>query len=409
MIRIMEDSKAFEDENNAINAYFNKPKIPKLDAIIYAEFDNDIGRVVKYQVPREIFDRQRFESISSAVIPTEEMRGRMIKITMYDWKIIGFPMGIKDKKYPREVYIFNMCFVIAKKPDQLDIVYEPLVEKCAEYLIELEKEGEFLSLGKHKLPELMEEIFNSLNNNGECTSKITEQTTIYLKICTTFQNEEPPQVTPFTVPIFSCLPPPTSFERMDVLSQRICPQIDGIRCVKDIAYALQIDTDLVGRCIRNLCYHGCLTLLPLFLYTNSYIATEKIRHFFDSPVIIQQCLNYIKRSPKGPDVLYSDMARLYLNLKRGWTLTDWMVRMEPKRLNVDERRLIQFGIYYGFVRKQSIYPLAIKDCIKDEKAKIESLCNGNRSIEELALHYSCSPIELHKRLSDNGNFRFIYK
>ena len=46
----MEDSKAFEDENNAINAYFNKPKIPKLDAIIYAEFDNDIGRVVKYQV-----------------------------------------------------------------------------------------------------------------------------------------------------------------------------------------------------------------------------------------------------------------------------------------------------------------------------------------------------------------------
>ena len=72
------------------------------------------------------------------MIPTEEMRGRMIKITMYDWKIIGiycwifvvgyilenkgFPMGIKDKKYPREVYIFNMCFVIAKKPDQLDIV-----------------------------------------------------------------------------------------------------------------------------------------------------------------------------------------------------------------------------------------------------------------------------------------------
>jgi hypothetical protein len=86
-----------------ISEYFAEPEIPKLEAIIYAEFDNDKGRVIKYQVPQELFDRHHFQSIASAVIPTEEMRGRMIKINMFDWRIIGFPVGIKDKRYQREV------------------------------------------------------------------------------------------------------------------------------------------------------------------------------------------------------------------------------------------------------------------------------------------------------------------
>lgn len=67
----------------------------------------------------------------------------------------------------------------------------------------------------------------------------------------------------------------------------ICPQIDGIKCVKDIAYAVQIDVDLVIRCIQNLCFYGCINLLPLFLYSNNYIPTERIRFFFASPKIIE--------------------------------------------------------------------------------------------------------------------------
>uniref|UniRef100_A0A183CDM7 Nitrogen permease regulator 2 n=1 Tax=Globodera pallida TaxID=36090 RepID=A0A183CDM7_GLOPA len=275
--------------------HFFSQEPPKLHAIIYAEFDNDIGRVVRFQVPDEIFDKQRFDTISSAIIPSEEMRDRMIKINMYDFKITGHPVGIKDKKYQREVFIFNLCFVVAaSEEDDTDdsIYYEPLVQKCAEYLVELEQERCFLSEEKHRLPALMREIFDGLNQKGECVCPITDQTTIYLRLCPAFLSREPPPhpLSPFLVPIFTRLPPPISrgaLNRMDVLSQKICPQIDGVRCIKDIACAVQIDTDLVGRCVRNLCFHGCVALLPQFLYSNCYVPTERLRHFFDSPQIVE--------------------------------------------------------------------------------------------------------------------------
>ncbi|KAL3094119.1 hypothetical protein niasHS_004804 [Heterodera schachtii] len=274
------------------------------------------------------FGQATLRHISSAIIPSEEMRDRMIKINMYDYKITGHPVGIKDKKYQREVFIFNLCFVVAaSEADDSDdsIYYEPLAQKCAEYLVELEQERCFLSEEKDRLPALMHQIFDGLNQKGECVCPITDQTTVYLRLCPAFLCREPPPhpLSPFLVPIFTRLPPPitrAALNRMDVLSQKICPEIDGVRCIKDIACAVQIDTDLVGRCVRNLCFHGCVALLPQFLYSNCYVPTERLRHFFDSPQIVEKCLDFVRLRPFSEDpspVLFDDVARLYLGLKIG--------------------------------------------------------------------------------------------
>jgi hypothetical protein len=346
------------------HSHFFEPAAPRLEAITYAEFDNKIGRIVKHQVPHELLDKQAFDAISSALIPSEEMRNRLIKINMYDYKIMGHPVGIKSKKYDREVYIFNMCFILSKDSES-DAVYEPLVQKCAEYLVDLENECEFLTTTdgrrKNDLPKLTSTIFHNLNDKGECIFTVTDQTTLYLKLCPSFHGREPPPVNPFLVPIFTRIPPPTlpeQLHKMDVLSQKICPYIDGVRCVKDIAHAVQIDADLVGRCIRNLYFFGCITLLPMFLYSNTYIATEKIRHFFQSDTLVSECVEFVVRNPRDPTPIASDIFRLYLSLKRGMTLKEWCKRMVPKRLNVDERKLIQFGTFYGFVRKLAVYPIS---------------------------------------------------
>lgn len=45
-------------------------------------------------MPHKIFDKERFDAISAAVIPSEEMRDRLIKINIYDYKIIGHSVGI---------------------------------------------------------------------------------------------------------------------------------------------------------------------------------------------------------------------------------------------------------------------------------------------------------------------------
>ncbi|KAL3112329.1 hypothetical protein niasHT_019054 [Heterodera trifolii] len=410
-----EQQQRRQRQQKRCSRHFFSQEPPKLCSIIYAEFDNDIGRVIRYQVPDEIFDKQRFDTISSAIIPSEEMRDRMIKINMYDYKITGHPVGIKDKKYQREVFIFNLCFVVAaSEADDSDdsIYYEPLAQKCAEYLVELEQERCFLSEEKDRLPALMHQIFDGLNQKGECVCPITDQTTVYLRLCPAFLCHEPPPhpLSPFLVPIFTRLPPPitrAALNRMDVLSQKICPEIDGVRCIKDIACAVQIDTDLVGRCVRNLCFYGCVALLPQFLYSNCYVPTERLRHFFDSPQIVEKCLDFVRLRPFSEDpspVLFDDVARLYLGLKTGSPLSEWLLRMRPRQLHVDERKLIQFGLFYGILRKQNIYPVAIR---RNDGTKIATLCDGEHSLDDLALHYTLSPVELQRLLAENGNFRFI--
>lgn len=143
---------------------------------------------------------------------------------------------------------------------------------------------------------------------GQCIIAVTEQTTLHLKLSPSFQGKEPPKVSPHVVPMFTRLPPPISpadLPKLDVLSQKvfisysqithidnyfqICPFIDGLRSVQEIAGLIQIDSDLVGRCVRNLQFCGCVTLVPLFLYSNCYVAGETLHRFYNDTDAIKVC------------------------------------------------------------------------------------------------------------------------
>lgn len=249
---------------------------------------------------------------------------------------------------------------------------------------------------------------------GECKIPVTDQTTIYLKLCPSFHGIEPPKVEPYMVPMFTQIPPPNTpnhISKMDVLSQKICPKVDGVCCIKEIAMLVQIDTDLVMRCVRNLHFYGCLTLIPLFMYANTYVATEQLHDFYMNTDLIKECLDFIRpvndggeRSGRKP--LFPDVFRLYASLKTGMTMKDWCERMSPRQYNVDERRAIQFGICHGFVRKLCIYPVCLKKC---DMRRIAKLCDGTRSLEDLAVIFAISPVRLLEAVRDDGNFVFISK
>ncbi|VDM11943.1 unnamed protein product [Wuchereria bancrofti] len=360
--------------------------VPKLKAIIFAEFDANKGPVIRIQMPDFLFDAKRFDTFSNAVIPKPELFHRLIKVNHVEnsdgkvYKVIGHPVGIESDSYARGRYIFNVCFVVDKN-SQIDCMYEPMVQKCAAYLTQMEKDTRFLSQSQNKLPDLLLEIFKGLNEHGECKIPVTDQTTIYLKLCPSFHGIEPPKVEPYMVPMFTQIPPPNTpnhIPKMDVLSQKICPKVDGVCCIKEIAMLVQIDTDLVMRCVRNLHFYGCLTLIPLFMYANTYVATEQLHDLYMNADLIET----------------------------GMTMKDWCERMSPRQYNVDERRAIQFGICHGFVRKLCIYPVSLKKC---DMRRIAKLCDGTRSLEDLAVIFAISPVKLLEGVRDDGNFVFISK
>jgi hypothetical protein len=131
--------------------------------ILFCEFHPTQGPKIIYQVPENFMSAERFNSLSAYIIPKNELQGRLITVNSLGYKMLGYPVGIDDKKFARNRYIFNLCFVCeaAKRTVQ----YEPLVKKLARYFVHLEAECSFLTSSESKsgLPPILNQIRDQLN------------------------------------------------------------------------------------------------------------------------------------------------------------------------------------------------------------------------------------------------------
>lgn len=55
--------------------------------------------------------------------------------TVLGFKILGFPVRIDDKKYARNAYYFNLCFVCDAWARTVQ--YESVVRKLSDYLVRI--------------------------------------------------------------------------------------------------------------------------------------------------------------------------------------------------------------------------------------------------------------------------------
>lgn len=85
---------------------------------------------------------------------------------MSDYKILGFPVRIEDKKYARNAFHFNLCFVCDST--SRTVHYEPVVTKFSDYLMAMEIENSFLSSGSAptKLTPILKQVLEDLNTKG---------------------------------------------------------------------------------------------------------------------------------------------------------------------------------------------------------------------------------------------------
>lgn len=86
--------------------------------------------------------------------------------TLQDYKILGFPVRIDDKKYARNAFHFNLCFVCDS--DARTVQYESVVTKLSDYLMAMEMESNFLSGGNAniKLKPILKQVLEELNTKG---------------------------------------------------------------------------------------------------------------------------------------------------------------------------------------------------------------------------------------------------
>lgn len=91
--------------------------------------------------------------------------------TLLGIKILGFPVRIYDKKYARNAFHFNVCFICDSWARTVH--YEPVVKKLTDFLVGMEKETNFLSaLDRNgdimRLTDMLRKVMDDLNSSRMC-------------------------------------------------------------------------------------------------------------------------------------------------------------------------------------------------------------------------------------------------
>ncbi|GAA5951617.1 hypothetical protein JCM8115_005197 [Rhodotorula mucilaginosa] len=383
---------------------------PKLVAVFYAVFDPTLGPRVVHQIPEGsvatalstfpsrtptpsaldpatpattatttaetaptranpvLFD---FSSILDFVIPKPELCGHLITKATRTSKILGFPQRIVDEEkyhgsksvYNRNAFIFNVCFVFDRDAELS--VYEPVVRKTGRSLSALEEHSSLLSSPPpgFSMANLLEQLYLDLNAYFE-TSIPLLGVDLDVGLFPFYMN--PPEVRTWQVPVAV-----TNLEQMktrswDVTLYKVCSFIDGVNHVKRIAELAEVDLYLARQCIQHLVYYNAVITTDIFQFSNSYAllpdiadavqyAEEEDEGATDLPT---ECENYVFSGERDTALVpFATLLSYYSQLRPGYSLAEWIEALSLDSHPIDIRRMIQFGVIKGFLRRVYAYPV----------------------------------------------------
>lgn len=353
-----------------------------IESILYCEFHPTTGPIIVHQMPADYVTKEQFDSLSNYLIPKPELERRLQTVTALGLKIIGYPIGIDHMKYARNRLIFNVCFVC--RPHLRTFHYEPMVKKLNNYFQDLEQECEFLSnpQERDKIPGILDQIRVKLNEFKVCTLEMTPSITINLKVVNV--HPDPEEVHDEQVPLLLITKNLLKPSRWDLTTQQIIPYIDGYRHISRIATEADVEVSLVKACIQNMIYYGIVKLIPIFQYSNSYLPTQKLVNLHENDLLKQECIEYISKSSQPLGILpnFKSIFRMYCSMNYGITIRDLCLHYNPNSLNIDEKRLIRFGLMKGLIRRIHRYPVVVEDKDCNDDAVFSSLENIHESVRD---------------------------
>ncbi|XP_078517276.1 GATOR1 complex protein NPRL2 [Lissotriton helveticus] len=369
----------------------------QIECIFFSEFHPTLGPKITYQVPEEYISRELFDTVQVYIITKPELQNKLITVTAMEKKLIGCPVCIEHKKYSRNALLFNLGFVCDATAKTCHL--EPLVKKLAGYLTTLELENSFISNeeSKQKLVPIMSILLESLNATGECTLPIDESNTIHLKVIE--QRSSPPIVQEYDVPVFTEERGDFISSQWDLTTQQILPYIDGFRHIQKIAAEADVELNLVRIATQNLLYYGVVTLVSILQYSNVYCTTPLVQDLVDDKCLQEECLPYVTK-PGHKRASLRDVFQLYCGLSPGTTVRDLICRYTQQLQRVDERKLIQFGLMKGLIRRLQKFPVKI---VRDGRCHPARLYTGSHSYDEICCKTGMSYKELDERLDNDPN------
>ncbi|KAF1781281.1 Nitrogen permease regulator 2 [Phytophthora cactorum] len=326
-----------------------------IKGLFYSEFDNVAGPVILFQAPENVLSNEVFDSVSGYIIIDKALCGKIITVRAQQMKIVGYPVCIEDDKYHRNALLFNIGFVFDELVETAP--YRPILRKLGALVEGMEKESGFLYNADKKelLGTILPQILRDLTLHGECTIPVDTANIVNLKLFPTLQ--DPASVFEYQVPVAIRDLRALLENKWDLALQQIVPFIDGVRYVKRISLEADVEIAIVKKCVRQLLYYGCVTLIDIFLHSNIYANTPKISVLANDPKLQAECAvtsrNQVMRHR------HSLGFSRYIARPAQFTHERLLCRVLESLALIDVRRFITFGLIHGFLRRVHRYPICI--------------------------------------------------
>jgi nitrogen permease regulator 2-like protein len=350
-----------------------------------------------------IFSKHAFDLINAYILPKRELERTVLTVNTLNIKIVGYPAKIDHEKYARNAFYFNICFVTDHYCRSVQ--YEPIVKKLSEFLIMMEMEYSFLSKDEHRprIQSMLNKIITDLNETRMCT--ITEEeTTVHLKIAKIC--DDPPEVYDYQVPILKPeFQKNISIDSWDLTTQQVLPFINNVYHVSKIAALADVENALVKSCIQNLVYYNVIELLPLFKYSNVYMCTRNLQKLARNHEFAQECLHYVALKDEVTLPSLYTVFQLYSQMTHGVTLKTLCIRLSPRQNNINERKLVEFGLKHGLLRCINKFPV-FTGSIPNMRQR---LYNGSNHFDEICCITGLSAQKLEELIDADTNVTVLMK
>lgn len=200
---------------------------------------------------------------------------------------------------------------------------------------------------------------------------------------------------------------------------QILPYINGFNHIARIASLADVALGLALQCIRHLILFGVVTVIPVFQYCNIYRPTPKLRHLATCKQLQQRCIEQctkinIRKNMPGPKAKVRDVFRIFASMAHGATFGELCVRFNPAQLNINERKMVLFGLLEGLIRRVDKYPITVQRNVfydhEPIRSPIPSVGATKHSINKNYNNLGSQPLRdrtvsnaNEKRFNDDGN------
>ncbi|XP_055372407.1 GATOR complex protein NPRL2 [Condylostylus longicornis] len=370
--------------------------------IFLSKFHPTEGSKISCQVPENFISKEIFDAVNVYIIPKPQLQRCVMTVNTLGVKILGYPVKIDSQKYARNAFYFNLCFVCdaVSRTNQ----YEPVVKKLSEYLIIMEEESEFLSKidDKIRLQRLLEKILNDLNVNM-VTTILESEYTINLKIV--IPPPDPTLILDQMVPLLKTEYKSIPVDSWDLTTQQILPYIDGNNHISRIAASADVDLNLVKNCIQNLAYYSVVQLLPILKYSNVYMCTQNLKNLCKNTALYAACKKYVSLKPDRYRPSLQKVFQFYASMTHGITLRSICQRLSPQHNNIDERKLVIFGLQHSFIRCIHKYPV-FTGTVPNDRQKFYT---GIYNFDEICCKLGLSLSNIENDIDLDTNISVIWK